>query len=94
MLADYPQYDGESLSNDNTAEHEISYVNEIRKPDGYRADYNDLATLGLMISSSLDISNISQVSTYVKRGIVGRAWSGKQQLPSYQPLSQKSSSTC
>jgi hypothetical protein len=76
MLADYPQYDGESLSNDNSAEHEISYVNEIRKPDGYRADYNDLATLGLMISSSLDITNISQVSTYVKRGIVGRAWTG------------------
>ena len=45
MLADYPQYDGESLSNDNSAEHEISYVNEIRKPDGYRADYNKLATL-------------------------------------------------
>ena len=77
MLADYPQYDGESLSNDSDAEHEISYVNEIRKPDGYRADYNDLATLGLMISSSLDINNISQISTYVKRGIVGRAWTGR-----------------
>ena len=77
MLADYPQYDGESLSNDSSTEHEISYVNEIRKPDGYRADYNDLATLGLMISSSLDITNISQISTYVKRGIVGRAWTGR-----------------
>ena len=55
MLADYRSTT--KLSNDNTAEHEISYVNEIRKPDGYRADYNDLATLGLMISS-LDISNI------------------------------------
>ena len=76
MLADYPQYDGESLSNDNSTEHEISYCNEIRKPDGYRADYNDLAVLGLMISSSLDINNISQVSTYVKRGIIGRAWTG------------------
>ena len=45
MLADYPQYDERRrLSNDNTAEHEVSYCNEIRKPDGYRADYNDLAT--------------------------------------------------
>ena len=76
MLADYPQYDGESLSNDNSPEHEISYVNEIRKPDGYRADYNELATLGLMISSSLDIANISQISAYVNRGMVGKKLDG------------------
>ena len=74
MLMDYRQYDTESASNDSNPEHEISYVNEIRKPNGVVPQYNNLSTLGLMISSSVDITNISQISTYIKRGIVGRAW--------------------
>ena len=77
MILDYPTYDGESLSNDTSPEHSISYINEVRKPDGASAKYPDLATLGLYISSSVDIQNISQISAYVKRGIVGRAFQGR-----------------
>ena len=76
MIKDYAVYDSESFSNESGPEHSISYVNEIRRPDGPAPEYNDLATLGLWISSAVDITDISQVSVYVNRGITGRTWTG------------------
>ena len=86
MLADYPKYDGETKSNDSNPEHSISYVNEIRKPDGRAPKYPDLSVLGLWISSSVDIQNISQVSTYITKGIEGRAWTGGSSYRSINTL--------
>ena len=77
MIKDYAVYDSESFSNESGPEHiPSSYVNEIRRPDGPAPEYNDLATLGLWISSAVDITDISQVSVYVNRGITGRTWTG------------------
>ena len=84
MIKDYAVYDSESFSNESGPEHSISYVNEIRKPDGPAPDYDDLATLGLWISSAVDITDISQVSVYVNRGIEGRTWTGSK---SYSAIS-------
>ena len=76
MLKDYPTYDAESFSNDSSPEHEISYVNEVREVDAIEPEYDDMAVLGLWITSSTDITNISQVSLYVNKGIKGRKWVG------------------
>jgi len=82
MIKDYPVYDAETASNDSGPEHSLSYINEVRKDDGFPADYKDLSTLGLWLTSSVDITNVSQISVYVNRGIVGRTWTGAKSYSS------------
>ena len=86
MLADYPKYDAESQSNDGDPEHTISYINEIHKYDVRPALYNNLAMLGLWISSSTDISSVNQISAYVKYGIMGKCWTSDRGYDSINTL--------
>ena len=67
-VADFIKYDAERSSHLDGPEHEISYCNEhVLKTD---IDYDGLACVGLRLNSSKEWSSFSQLSAYVKKGIV------------------------
>ena len=80
----YPQYDGETSRNDNTGEHEDHTSTSSANLTATGLTTTTTRDQPLMISSSLYIKNISQVSAYVKRGSSACLdWKG---LPRHQPL--------
>jgi hypothetical protein len=71
VIKDWNIYEGDFNSNKNEPEHQISFVNEIIKTenDTAAAQYTDLAYAGLVVNSSKEWTNFSQLSAYFKQGI-------------------------
>lgn len=67
-ISDYPMVDAERKSHQDQPEHEIVYVNEqVEQP---APQYDDLAIAGLRMNSSKEWTNLSNLTAYIKRGIV------------------------
>lgn len=73
-VTDYRNHDSESCSNVDGPEHRITYVNEIiNSPDDVqRGTYDSLASMALVLDSSRDLNNLTQLSAYYTRGIKGK----------------------
>ena len=71
VIKDWNVYEGDFNSNKNEPEHQIAFVNEIIKVenDSAAAKYTDLAYAGLVVNSSKEWTNFSQLSAYFKQGI-------------------------
>ena len=74
IICDMYTYDSEDSSHRNDPEHEIVYVNELKKnEDSWYADkskhYSRLCYAGLTIAATRDFSNLSDVSAYFTKGI-------------------------
>ena len=70
-LADIALYEAESFSHDSEPEHEIAYVNEqLEQIDGQVPQYGDLALVGLRLNAAKEWSNFSQLTAYVKQGLM------------------------
>ena len=62
-------YDEVALSCDTSAEHRISYINQINKnPDGW-ANYNDLALIGLVLQSNRQFPSVDQLRAWMPYGV-------------------------
>ena len=73
-LCDYYTFDAEDSSHRNAPEHEITWINEfVDNKDSWYANpkdqYSRIAYAGLMLASSKEYSNFSELSAYFKRGI-------------------------
>ena len=68
-LADYPQYEGESLSCEDGPEHEVAYVNQQNLTYGAPATYDDMAYCTLRLQAGRQMTQFSQLSAYVKQGL-------------------------
>ena len=68
-VADIGRYDAERFSHDDNPEHQIVYINEVVKQDT-APQYDGLALLGLRLNATKEWSSFSQLSAYVKRGVV------------------------
>ena len=69
-VADIGRYDCERFSHEDNPEHTIVYVNEIVRQDGAVPQYENLALVGLRLNASKEWSSFSQLSAYVKRGVL------------------------
>ena len=70
---DYPQYEGEQLSCDTQPEHELVYVNQINPyNNGLAPDYDILAYLTMHIQAGREFTSFSDLSAYIKRGLLVR----------------------
>lgn len=71
-VADIGKYDAERMSHMDNPEHQIVYVNEQIKTAETAEDptYDNLALLGLRLNASREWSTFSQLSAYVKQGII------------------------
>ena len=72
-ISDFYLYDAERSSHLNGPEHEIVSVNELVKTNGdikYKEGNFGIALAGLRINSSKEWSSFSQLSAYVKKGIL------------------------
>ena len=71
-VADIGKYDVERMSHMDNPEHQIVYVNEQIKveEDAEGAPYTNLALLGLRLNASREWSTFSQLTAYVKKGVV------------------------
>ena len=72
-ISDFYLYDAERSSHLNGPEHEIVVVNELVQTNGtitYREGDFGIALAGLRINSSKEWSNFSQLSAYIKRGVL------------------------
>ena len=70
-LADIGLYEAESFSHDSEPEHEIAYVNEqLEQIDGQVPQYGDLSLVGLRLNAAKEWSNFSQLTAYVKQGLM------------------------
>ncbi len=67
-IADYPKYDVEKTSHQDGPEHEIVYVNELRRED-VAPKYEDLSLLGLRVLAGKDWTTMGQFSAYIQQGI-------------------------
>ena len=75
MISDFYVFDAEDSSHRNQAEHEIVFINELKKNlDSWYADeskqYSRLCYAGMTIAASPDFSNLSDVSAYFTKGII------------------------
>tara|TARA_R100000734_G_C3318906_1_gene113722 strand:+ start:2240 stop:6610 length:4371 start_codon:yes stop_codon:yes gene_type:complete len=69
-ITDYPKYDQEKTSHQDGPEHEISFVNELIRPEVENTPkYQDLSLLGLRLLAGKDWTSLGQLSVYVKQGI-------------------------
>ncbi len=73
-MCDYYTFDAEDSSHRNAPEHEITWVNEfVDNKDSWYANpkeqYSRIAYAGLILASSKEYSNFSELSAYFKRGI-------------------------
>jgi len=69
-IADYPKYDQEKTSHQDGPEHQISFVNELIRPEVENTPkYQDLSLLGLRLLAGKDWTSLGQLSAYVKQGI-------------------------
>ena len=72
-ISDFYLYDAERSSHLNGPEHEIVVVNELVQTNGtinYKEGSFGIALAGLRINSSKEWSNFSQLSAYIKRGVL------------------------
>ena len=67
-ISDYPQYDAERKSHQDNPEFEIVYVNE--QLEQAIPQYDDLAIAGLRMNTSKEWTSLSNLSAYIKRGVV------------------------
>ena len=77
IICDMYTYDAEDSSHRNDPEHEIVYINEIKKNEdewyteqGKSKHYSRLCYAGLTIAATRDFSNLSDVSAYFTKGIM------------------------
>lgn len=68
-VADLGLYEAESFSHDSEPEHEIVYVNE-QLEQTVAPQYDDLTLVGLRLNASKEMTNFSQLTAYIKRGLV------------------------
>ena len=69
-IADYYLYDSEDSSHSSQPEHEIVFVNEVKKSDDEQfVNYPDLAMAGLRIHSTQEITSLSNLSAFITDGI-------------------------
>ena len=66
---DIYKYDSENSSHMSSPEHEVVYVNEIVKQDE-APTYDQMALVGVRLASSREWSSFSQLSAYIKKGVV------------------------
>ncbi|MFZ9261292.1 MAG: hypothetical protein ACO23G_12780 [Limnohabitans sp.] len=69
-VIDIYKYDAESSSHQDGPEHTVVYVNEQLKQDSPGPQYDNLALIGLRLSSSKEWSSFAQLSAYVQQGVV------------------------
>ena len=72
-IADYFLFDAESSSHENGAEHEISYINEIKHEgtsSNPQINYEHLAIAGLRIGATGSLSAFNSLSAFIQEGIV------------------------
>ena len=67
-IADYPKYDVEKTSHQDGPEHEIVFVNELRR-EIVAPKYEDLSLLGLRVLAGKDWTTMGQLSAYIQQGI-------------------------
>lgn len=67
-IADYPKYDVEKTSHQDGPEHEIVFVNELRR-EAVAPKYEDLSLLGLRVLAGKDWTTMGQFSAYIQQGI-------------------------
>ncbi len=69
-IADYYLYDSEDSSHSSQPEHEIVFINEVKKSDDEQfVNYPDLAMAGLRIHSTQEITSLSNLSAFITDGI-------------------------
>lgn len=73
-VTDFRNHDTEDASNISGPEHHVTYVNEIidAPDDQVRGTYRDLSSMAVIINSSRDLNQLTQLSAYYQAGIVGR----------------------
>jgi len=72
-IADYFLFDAESSSHENGAEHEISYVNEIKHEgtsNNPQINYEHLAIAGIRIGASGSLNSFNSFSAFIQEGIM------------------------
>ena len=71
VISDWTPYDGDRSSHQDGPEHEICFVNELVRSTGtsQATQYGDLAYAGIVLNSSKEWSNFTQLSAYFKKGI-------------------------
>jgi hypothetical protein len=69
-VIDIYKYDAEGSSHLDGPEHSIVYVNEQLKQDEPGPQYENLALVGLRLSSSKEWASFAQLSAYVQKGVV------------------------
>ena len=69
-VIDIYKYDSESSSHLDGPEHSIVYVNEQLKQDAPGPQYDNLALVGLRLSSSKEWASFAQLSAYVQQGVI------------------------
>ena len=76
VICDMTTFDAEDFSHRNDPEHEIVYLNEMKKNEddwytenGKKKQYSNLCYAGMTIAATRDFSNLSDVSAYFTKGI-------------------------
>ena len=69
-VIDIYKYDSESSSHLDGPEHSVVYVNEQLRQDAPGPQYDNLALVGLRLSSSKEWSSFAQLSAYVQQGVI------------------------
>ena len=71
MITDYYHRNTESSSHKDRPEHRVTYVNEfVLAPDEVaQGTYRNLASLGFILNSSKQLTNLSQLSAYYQKGL-------------------------
>ena len=74
-ISDYYTFDAEDSSHRNEPEHEIVFVNEIKKNadtwySNPKEQYSFLSYVGMTIAATRDFANLSDVSAYFMKGIM------------------------
>ena len=68
-LSDFPQYEGESISCEDGPEHELAYCNQQILNYGAPPTYDDMAYCTMRLTAGRQMTQFSQLSAYVKRGL-------------------------
>ena len=74
LFSDYWYFDADRTSHENQPEHQITWINEFldNEPEWYenrKEQYNHLAYAGLYCQSSTELSQFSNFSAYIRKGI-------------------------
>ena len=84
--SDWAVYEGDEASNDDKPEHEISFINELTLYDKDTAPtYPKMAMAGLIINSSKEWTNFSQVSVYLQQGLGVEKLDGSAKIDDGKP---------